>query len=298
MRWSALRNDGSLRTSEGESRVTGQGLVDFHVHIGRMFREEHPARAPLTAHQLVDRMNREGIEIAVLLALESPEGLWGYSLTEEVLAARDMYPERLIAFCAVDPRYPMVGEFIDHAVHNHGCQGFGEHVCGLRIDDELCHIVYQKCDELGLPLVIEIAGDLCYDEPGLPGLECCLRQYPNIRWIGHGPGFWSAISADDPRAGYPSGPIAPGGALERLLESYPNLYADISAGSGYNALTRDPDFTVGFVERHWRRMLFGTDYLSPGDELPILKWLQELDMPARVRRAIGGDNARELLGMG
>jgi len=32
--------------------------------------------------------------------------------------------------------------------------------------------------------------------------------------------------------------------------------------------------------------------------LPILKWLQELDMPARVRRAIGGDNARELLGMG
>jgi hypothetical protein len=278
--------------------MTGQGLVDFHVHIGRMFREEHPPRAPLTVHQLVDRMNREGIETAVLLALESPEGLWGYSLTEHVIAARDEYPERLVAFCSIDPRYPMVGEFIEHAVTNHGCQGFGEHVCGLPIDHELCHVIYRKCDEHGLPLVVEISDTLCFDEPGLPGLERCLKQYPNIRWVGHGQSFWSAISAEDPRTGYPEGPVVPGGALDRLMETYPNLYADISAGSGHNAMTRDPDFTAGFIERHWRKLLFGTDYLSPGDELPILRWIHGLDVDDETRRAIGGNNARELLGMG
>jgi len=278
--------------------MAAHGWIDFHVHLGRLFREEYPSHTPLTAHQLIDRMNREGIEMAVLLSLESPEGLWGYALTEDTVAARDLYPERLIAFAAVDPRYPMSAQFLDHAIRNLGCQGVGEHVCGLALDDELCKVLYRKCDEYGVPIVVEIAEDLCWDEAGLPRLEACLREFPDAQWVGHGPAFWSAISADDPRSGYPTGPVKPGGALDRLLEEYDNLYADISAGSGYNAMTRDPEFTAGFIERHWRKLLFGTDYLSPGDELPVISWLREVPLPESIRQAIGGENARGLLGIG
>lgn len=272
-------------------------MVDFHVHIGRMFREAYPARPPVTPAQLVDRMNREGIELAVLLPLESPEGAWGYWLTEDAVAARDMFPERLIAFACVDPRYPNAKAFIEHAATKLGCKGFGEHVPGLAFDDELCLAVYATCDELGLPLVFDMSEGLCWDEPGLPRLERCLREFRNIQWVGHGPAFWSAISADDPRRGYPRGPVVPGGAADRLLTEYDNLYADLSAGSGYNAMTRDPDYTGCFIERHWRKLLFATDFMWHGDSLPIVAWMRDLDAPQVVREAIEAGNARRLLGL-
>ena len=33
----------------------------------------------------------------------------------------------------------------------------------------------------------------------------------------------------------------------------------MSAGSGFRALTRDEEFTAGFIERHPRQLLFGSD---------------------------------------
>ncbi len=274
-------------------------MIDFHAHFGNMRREGYPRVPPLTVHQLVDRMNREGIDQAVLLPLESPEGGWGYLLTEEVVAARNAYPERFFAFLCVDPRYPRVDEFISYFIERHGCLGFGEHVNGLAFDDPLNMRIYARCDEYGLPLVFEINRDhYCHDDVGLPRLEKCLQTFRNVKWCGHGPGFWASISGDDDgRPGYPTGPVTPGGALDRLLERYDNLYLDLSARSGYNALTRDPEFTRGFVERHWRRMLLGTDIVHFDDDLPILEWLRALDVPAEVRRAIAEDNARRLLGL-
>jgi len=275
-------------------------MIDIHAHFGTLARERYPQRSPLSPHQLVDRMNREGIDMAVLLPLESPEGSWGYLLTEQVVEARNTYPERFIAFCCVDPRYPLAAEFIDYQVTRHGCLGFGEHVNGLVFDDPLNMALYRKCDEHGLPLIFEINKTFfCHDDVGLPRLERCLREFPNVKWCGHGPGFWSAISGDDDGLpGYPDGPVAPGGAIDRLMAGYDNLYLDLSARSGYNAMTRDPEFTQGFVRRHWQRMLFGTDIVHPNDELPIVGWLRTLDVSEQVRQAIAEGNARRLLGLG
>jgi len=89
--------------------------------------------------------------------------------------------------------------------------------------------------------------------------------------------------------------VQPGGAVDRLLAEYDNLYADLSAGSGYNAMTRDPEFTRGFIERHWRKLLWGTDIVGVGDELPQVAWLRNLDVSDDVREAIGAGNARRVL---
>jgi predicted TIM-barrel fold metal-dependent hydrolase len=274
-------------------------MIDIHAHFGNLYREGYPERPPLTAHQLVDRMNREGIDVAVLLPLESPEGGWGYLLTEDAVEARRLYPERFIAFVCADPRYPGAPRLIDRFVREHGCMGFGEHVNGLAFDDPLNMRLYAKCDEHGLPLVFESNHNgYCHDEVGLPRLERCLKEFRRVKWCGHGPGFWAAISGgDDGRPGYPKGPITPGGALDRLMAEYDHLYLDLSAMSGYNALTRDPDFTRGFVERHWRRMLFGTDIVGANQDLPIVRWLRDLDVSAEVRQAIADGNARRLLGL-
>lgn len=274
-------------------------MIDFHAHFGNMAREAYPEVVSLNVHQLIDRMNREGIDISVLLPLESPEGSWGYLLTEEVVAARNAYPERLIAFTCVDPRYPKVGEFIDFFLNHHGCMGVGEHVNGLAFDDPLNMAIYAKCDEHALPLVFEINKNaFCHDDVGLPRLERCLKEFLNVKFVGHGPGFWSSISGDDDGSpGYPSGPITPGGAVDRLMAGYENLYADLSAGSGYNAMTRDPDFTPGFIRRNWKKLLFGTDIVNANARLPIVEWMNTLDVEPEIRHAIADGNARRLLGI-
>lgn len=270
-------------------------MIDFHMHMGNLAREGYPERPPLTVHQLVDWMDRSGITQGVLLPLESPEGSWGYFLNEEAVAARNLYPERLIAFLCVDPRYPEAERHIEYFVEKHGCRGFGEHVNGLAFDDPKNLRLYAKCNEHRLPLLFEISPDLCYDDPGLPKLERCLKEFPQVTWIGHGPAFWSAISADDPRQGYPKGRIKPGGAVDRLLAGYENLYADLSAGSGYNAMSRDPDFTLGFLERHYRKLLWGSDIVFVNQEIPQVSWWRTLKVSKEIRSAIADENARRVL---
>jgi len=273
-------------------------LIDFHVHLGNSFRNEYPnGRRSPSVHQLIDWMDRMGIDMAVLLPLESPEVVTGYYLSEQAVADRDTYPERLIAFCCFDPRMKAVPELIDTFVERYGVRGFGEALNGLAFDDERNWPIYEKCAEHGLPYLFDMGPTYCWDEVGLPRLERMLAQFPDCQFVGHGPGFWTAISGDDPREGYPSGPITPGGAIDRLMEQYDNLWLDMSAGSGYNAMTRDPEFARGFIERHWRKMLFATDYFIVNQEIPHVQWLKGLDISEEMREAIASGNALRLLGM-
>ncbi len=274
-------------------------MIDFHVHFGNLFREGHPRIGPLSVDELVQWMDQVAIDIAVLLPLESPEGIWGYLLTDQVVEARDRYPQRFVPFVCVDPRNPNAEKSIDFFVERHACKGFGEHVNGLSFDDPLNMRLYAKCNELELPLDFEIDKTLlCHDDVGLPRLERCLKEFPRVKWCGHGPGFWSSISGDDDgRRGYPPGPVAPGGAIDRLMADYDNLYLDLSGGSGYNAMTRDPEFTLRFLERHWKRTLFGTDICGSGEPLPIIEWIRTVEVSEEVRQAIADGNARKLLGL-
>lgn len=273
-------------------------MIDFHVHIGRLARARRRAVYDLAPQQLIERMDREGIEKSVLLPLESPEAISGWFLTEDAIAARDLYPERLIAFMSLDPRNSRVDEIFDMFFEDYGCMGFGELKNGLAFDDERHQVIYARCHDHGLPLVFHSGTALCYDEVGLPRLESMLQRYPGCIFCGHGPGFWMAISGDDDRRGsHVKGPIAPGGAVDRLLGEYDNLYAIFDAGSGYNALTRDPAFTPGFLERHHGKLLFGTDYLKAFQPLPQVDWLAQADIPAQWRQQMACGNAERLLGL-
>ena len=114
-------------------------MIDSHVHLGSLGRTASP-RTTLTPQQWVDRMDREGIELGVLLPLESPE-VGGYFMTEEAIAARDLFPERLIAFLCLDPRMPGMAAQFDAFVERYGCRGFGEHLNGLPFADPLNKVI-------------------------------------------------------------------------------------------------------------------------------------------------------------
>ena len=50
--------------------------------------------------------------------------------------------------------------------------------------------------------------------------------------------------------------------MVELMRSYPNMYADLSAGSGENAIMRDPTFGYRFLEEFQDKLFFGVDYCS------------------------------------
>ena len=79
---------------------------------------------------------------------------------------------------------------------------------------------------------------------GAPGLRRhssrSSRRYPKTTFIGHADAFWANVSADyRNEAAYPTGPIKRGGLTDKWLGDYPNLFADMSANSGNNAMSRD-----------------------------------------------------------
>jgi len=61
------------------------------------------------------------------------------------------------------------------------------------------------------------------------------------------------------------------------------------------AISRDPAFGREFLIRRADRLMFGTDFLAPGQDVPQLTLLRQLDLPQDVQAKIFRDNARRLL---
>jgi len=136
------------------------------------------------------------------------------------------------------------------------------------------------------------------DEVGLPRFGEMAKKYSKTIFVTHGPHWWAKISGDtkeEDRGSYPKGPIAPGGKADYLLQKYPNIYADLSADSGLNALTRDPKFARSFLERNCTNILFGTDLIWKRQEIKILQVLQSMDLSEKTYNLILHQNAEKLL---
>jgi predicted TIM-barrel fold metal-dependent hydrolase len=88
-----------------------------------------------------------------------------------------------------------------------------------------------------------------------------LAKYPRVNFIGHAQTWWANVDRNhtDQTVLYPKGPITAGGLTDRYLSDYANMYGDLSAQSGQNALTRDEGFARDFVARQQDKLLFGSD---------------------------------------
>src|SRR4029079_5140557 len=153
-----------------------------------------------------------------------------------------------------------------------------------------------------LPLLFHLDNQRNMDAPGLPGLEGALKEFRGTIFIGHGTGWWEGICSRVTRTdlgGYPRTPVAPGGAMDALMEKYPNLYGDLSAGSGAGAISRDMSFGREFLIRRQDRIMFGTDFLAPDPRVPQFELFEQklADLPAEVKAKIFRDNARKLIGL-
>ena len=197
-----------------------------------------------------------GVTNAVLLTRATDE--------EKAKAEMTRRPGHFVRSVSADPAEAGSDKVIRKAI-DEGAVSVGELKYHLALDSPEMRRVYDICAEMRVPVMMHIqnfphfAGELPYNT-GYPQFDKVLRAYSKTNFIGHGDLFWAHISADVPTdRGYPSGAIKPGGLTDKFLSDYPNLYADMSANSGNNALSRDPSFSRDFIVRHRSKLIFGSD---------------------------------------
>ena len=277
-------------------------IIDVHAHcslkpiwLGYDFIKDKFNRF-ITLEELLDRMGKESIDMAAILPLQSPESTIETVSTREVLEMYKRYPSKIIPFCNPDPRLYLGNkralEFILEEYKKMGCKGVGEVTANIYFDDPRALNLFDICERLQLPILFHIGPKLngyygLVDDLGLPRLEKVLKMFPNLIFIGHSQPFWAEISGDlkpEERNRYPKGKVKPGGRVVELLRNYPNLYADLSAGSGYNAISRDKEFGIWFLEEFKDKLLFGTDIDVPNQEVPQLAYLKKLLNEGEISR--------------
>jgi predicted TIM-barrel fold metal-dependent hydrolase len=180
-------------------------------------------------------------------------------------------PDRFVPGYAPDPRRPFAIDKLKSAIDSFGIKICGEIKLRMVYDDPDALRMFRFCGEKGLPVTVhidyELADNIGGIRPnwwyggGIEAFERVLSKCPDTVFLGHAPGFWAHISGDDlyDKCAYPKGKIIPGGKLIELLKKHRNLYCDLSAGSGLNALKRDPGFAVGFIDEFQDRLLYARD---------------------------------------
>lgn len=223
----------------------GSPVFDLHFHM-------RPQPAGNLAH-----LDGAGVTKANLLTR-------GAAL-EQVRALDAAAPGRFTWFHGSDVTKPDAEAVLTQAVRD-GAQGFGEMKFHVAADGPELRRMYALAADLKVPILIHFQEVDHFPNEGAWStgfartFASILEAYPKTTFIGHADAFWANVSADyHNEAAYPAGPVARGGVTDRWLGDYPNLYADLSANSGNNAMSRDPAFTAGFLERHRHKLIFGSD---------------------------------------
>jgi len=291
-------------------------FIDIHVHV-----RKYPAlvrgdrqQAYNTPEQLVKRYDELGVEAGVLLPGVNPECTLQPQGNEEVLDISKTYPGRFIPFCNLDPR--TMSNSAEAPLSNilsyykeEGFKGIGEVCANLPFLHPMMLNLFKHVEAVGFPLTFHVAAQIgsiygVYDDPGLPQLERVLQMFPKLKFLAHSQSFWAEIGKlETPAAryGYPKHQITEEGVVPKLFRRYPNLHGDLSAGSGCNALARDPEYGVKFLNEFQDRLLFGTDICHFSMPFPmvdlLLAWRDSKKISEQVFNKIARENAVKLFGL-
>jgi predicted TIM-barrel fold metal-dependent hydrolase len=218
---------------------------------------------------------------------------------DQVKTLQATAPGRFTWFNSYDVTQSDVEQVLTRAVKN-GAQGFGEMKFHVAADSPELRRMYALAADLHVPILIHFQEVDHFPNEGTwsngfaTRFESILKAYPKTTFIGHADAFWANVGADyHNEAAYPTGPIKRGGVTDKWLSDYPNLFGDMSANSGNNAMSRDPEFTADFLKRHQDKLVFGSDCsCSDGHGGGV----SQNNNPAAARLA-GKCVARETLGL-
>ena len=272
-------------------KETAEAIIDIHQHTNYVGRSD----ADLLRHQ-----RTMGVTTTVLLPAGRYYGLdaqCGDNESAERFAKK--YPAEFLFFANELP-YLKEAEAEIRRYLQKGAVGIGEQKFRVLADSAYLERMAGIAKDFGVPILLHFwDGDYNME---LERFHKILEKYPTVNFIGHAQSWWGHVDKNyDRKAIYPKGKVTAGGLTDRWLADYPNAFGDLSAGSGLNALRRDPDFTAGFLQRHSRKLLFGSD--CPDKEgrganclgAQIISTVRQFAASKQVERRILYENAKALL---
>jgi len=307
-------------------------VIDMHSHAY--------AKTPEEVKTWVQTMDSLGIEKVVILSMATGVRF------DSIMDLYGQYPDRFVVYCGIDyttygtPDFPAAAVRELERCYRKGARGVGElgdkglgelyswprPAYGLHIDDPLLKPVFEKCADLHMPVNIHVAEPYWFylpmdstndgmmnawswridlSKPNLRGydtliasLENVVRENPRTTFVA---AHYANLNHDPERLG-------------RLLDTYPNLYADISAR--YAEQSNIPRYMRNFFIRHKDKLIYGTDMgydismyrltfriLETADEhfyateLFNYHWaLNGWEIPQEVLRKVYYENAKRILG--
>ena len=270
--------------------LLAEPLIDIHQHTHYWGRSD----AGLIAHQ-----QALGATKTVLLPGGTGDGLEAdvYS-NESCLALVKQHPDKFVMFANESAQAPDARAVIEKYLKL-GAIGIGEQK--FRVESDSIHI--QRIAELAQAYKVPVLLHFQYGKFNTPfeRFHKTLEQFPKVNFIGHAQSVWGNIDKNhDQSVLYPTGKVTPGGLTDRWLRDYPNFYADLSAGSGLNSVTRDEEHARGFFARHQDKLLYGSDCQDVDTKVKeccgirMIEAIRRLAEP-KVQRKLLYKNARRLL---
>lgn len=284
-------------------------FIDCHVHAVEVPTCPYPSTGDqliCTPEQLIERYDAVGIERGVILPIASADSTNFVQSNEEMLRMVAKNPDRFIPFCNLDPRAmfntgkaPI--EYVLKYYKDLGCKGVGEVTANLDMDDERVQNLFQAADNCEIALTFHLSTQSggtygLIEDQGLKKLEKALQKFHKVKFFGHSQTFWAEIAANPSktdREGYPKGKVDEEGAIPKLMRKYPNLYGDVSAGSGWNALARDEEYAVKFLNEFQDRLMFGTDICRFSTPTPLVDFMLKLRNEKKISEEVFQKVARE-----
>jgi len=224
-------------------------VIDIHQHT------DYSGR---TDEQLIAHQRKMGVTHTVLLPAGRFFGLEAMcSGNDRVQAVAKMLPREFSFFANEVPYLSDAREVLVGALRA-GALGIGEQKFMVDADSRAVAMVAEVAQEFGVPVLLHF--QFGRYNTGFEKFPRIVERFPRVNFIGHAQTWWANIDAGaDQKVLYPKGPVTPGGLTDRYLADYPNVFADLSAGSGLNALLRDEDHARAFLARHQDKLLFGSD---------------------------------------
>jgi predicted TIM-barrel fold metal-dependent hydrolase len=266
-------------------------IIDIHQHTNYAGR---------TNDELIAHQRAMGVTLTVLLPAGRFFGLdaqCGGNESVRELARR--HPRSFVWFANEVADHPDALKVIRKHLRQ-GARGIGEQKFRVACDSPYLEALARLAEEFAVPILLHFQHDRY--NTGIENFHRMLEKFPKVNFIGHAQTWWANVDKNhDQPVLYPKTKVTAGGITDRLLSDHPNMFGDLSAGSGLNFQRRDEEHARWFLAKHQDRLLLGTDCddrLGSGpkcDGAQIIAGVRRLAPDARAARKILYENARRLL---
>ncbi len=238
--------------------MNAAAIINMHEHIQSIGEGD----------KLIEAMDKNNISVTVLLGsprqtLYFKGGFSGYDENnEELLKIAEAYPGRFIIYPTINPldkdKLEKFKKYIEKGAT--GLKLYTGHTLfyNVSLDNPTMDEIYEYCEDNGIPIMFHVNPYYYQDE-----FENFLKKYPNLRVIC--PHFCLS-SINDERLRY-------------LLDTYPNLYSDISFGfdpyaeDGFKRVSKNPEKFRDIFEKYQDRFLLGTDNVITNHPKKDTEWI-------------------------